>query len=238
MTQILAFSGGWDSTAMAVRLWNLGEQFTLFFTATGDELPDLLEHVEKVSLLTGAKLVKPDVKGLYEWIAEHKALPNWRQRWCTRLIKIVPCINYLKANPGSTLLVGLRADEPERGGLYGDWAKYRYPLREWGWDRQQVVSFCKSAGVVPPARTDCALCYGQRIGEWYALWRDHPDRYAKGEELEKQTGYTFRSKARDTWPAPLSELRQAFESGRKPKSIPLQQVEDDEEHHACRVCRG
>jgi PP-loop superfamily ATP-utilizing enzyme len=229
---VLAFSGGWDSTACALRLWQLGEQFTMLFTATGNELPELLEHVEQVALVTGAKLVKPPTRSLGEWIAEFGALPNWRQRWCTRLIKILPCIAYLKANPGSVLMVGLRADEPDREGLYGDYATYRYPLREWGWGRDQVVSFCKSSGVVPPARTDCAVCYGQRIGEWHALWRDHPDEFAKGEQWEADTGHTFRSAQRDTWPAGLKDLRAAFEGGRKPKNISLPQHQQP-----CRVCR-
>jgi PP-loop superfamily ATP-utilizing enzyme len=231
--QVLAFSGGWDSTACAMRLWQLGEQFTMLFTATGDELPDLLEHVDRVALITGAKLVKPENRSLAEWMEEFNALPNWRQRWCTRLIKIVPCIAYLKSNPGSTLLVGLRADEEDRVGLYGDWATYRYPLREWGWDRKQVESFVRSAGVLPPARTDCALCYGQRIGEWYALWRDHPERFSEGEKWEEKTGHTFRSAQRDTWPAALKDLRKEFESGREPRGLRVL----NNEQKSCRVCR-
>lgn len=232
---VLAFSGGWDSTACALRLKELGESFTMLFTPTGDELPELLAHVDRVQAITGAELVKPPNRSLFDWIDTFYALPNWRQRWCTRLIKIVPCIEFLKQHPGSVLMVGLRADEEDRVGLYGDWATYRYPLREWGWKRDQVVSYCRTSGVIPPARTDCALCYGQRIGEWYALWRDHPDRYAIGEAREAATGHTFRSAQRDTWPAALKELRQAFEGGRKPKSIPLPQLEQNE-YAACRVC--
>ena len=234
---VLAFSGGWDSTACAIRLWNLGEQFTMLFTATGDELPELLEHVERVRLITGAPLVTPPNRSLDDWIATFNALPNWRQRWCTRLIKIVPCIEWLKQHPGSTLMVGLRADEEDRIGLYGDYATYRYPLREWGWNREQVVSFCKSSGVVPPLRTDCALCYGQRIGEWYDLWKKHPERYAKGEAKEEETGHTFRSAQRDTWPASLKDLRKEFEGGRVPKSVRLTVLDDDQESNTCRVCR-
>lgn len=236
MSDVLAFSGGWDSTACAMRLWETGKQFTMLFTPTGDELPDLLEHVERVRAITGAKLVSPPNRSLEDWIATFSALPNFRQRWCTRLIKIVPCIEYLKANPGSTLMVGLRADEEDRVGLYGEWATYRYPLREWGWDRAQVERYVKSTGVLPPARTDCALCYGQRIGEWYALWRDHPERFARGVELETKYGHTFRSAQRDTWPAALKDLRAEFEGGRVPKRVPLAQL-DENEHQACRVCR-
>lgn len=229
---VLAFSGGWDSTACAMRLWSLGEQFTLLFTATGDELPELLEHVERVSIVTGAKLIKPPNRSLEQWIETFEALPNFRQRWCTRLIKIVPCIDYLKAHPGSTLMVGLRADEEDRVGLYGDYATYRYPLREWGWKRDDVVRYCKQAGVIPPDRTDCALCYGQRIGEWYALWRDHPERFARGEELEKKYGHTFRSAQRDTWSASLAGLRAEFEGGRKPRGLTVL----NDEPKVCRVC--
>lgn len=232
MNQVLAFSGGWDSTACAIRLWQLGEQFTMLFTATGNELQPLLDHVERVALLTGAKLVKPPNRSLAEWIDEFDALPNFRQRWCTRLIKIVPCIAYLKSNPGSTLLVGLRADEEDRVGLYGDWATYRYPLRECGWKRPQVEAFCRSAGVIPPDRTDCAVCYGQRIGEWYNLWKDHPDKWAEGEAWEAKTGHTFRSAQRDTWPAAMKDLRAEFERGRKPRGLRVL----NNEYKACRVC--
>ena len=40
MSLIIAFSGGKDSTAMVLRLSELGEDFKLLFTPTGDELPE------------------------------------------------------------------------------------------------------------------------------------------------------------------------------------------------------
>ena len=235
---VVAFSGGKDSTAMALRMAELGEDFDLLFTATGDELPDLRCHLDRVVSMTGKTLIEPTNKGLYFWIAEHNALPNWRQRWCTRQIKIVPCIAYLKANPGSVLHVGLRADEEERQGLYGDFATYRYPLREWGWGLAEVRKYVADRGVTVPRRTDCALCYGQRLSEWFDLWRDHPDRFAMGEAYEMQTGHTFRSPGRDSWPASLAELRARFEAGHRPRGIREPGLFDDiDEAESCRVCR-
>lgn len=228
---VVAFSGGKDSTALALRLHELGEPFKLLFTPTGNELPELKAHLDSVVTATGAELLLPSGPSLAKLIEEFDALPNWRQRWCTRLIKIVPCIAYLKANPGTVLAVGLRADEEERVGLYGDFASYRYPLREWGWKVGDVHRYCSVRGFTPPKRTDCAVCPYQRLGEWWQLWRDHPESYAQGETWEAKTGHTFRSPSRDTWPASLAELRAEFEKGRIPRGV------DRDEELSCRVCR-
>lgn len=230
---------------MALRMAELGERIdALLFTATGNELPEVLLHVARVAEMVGAPVVEPPHRSLHDWIAEYGALPNWRQRWCTRQIKIEPCIAYLAAHPGSTLCVGLRADEEARQGLYGEHATYRYPLREWGWGMADVLRYCAERGVKIPRRTDCALCYGQRLHEWYELWRDHRDEYERGVAYEASTGHTFRSPGRDSWPAPLAELAKRFERGDVPrgarpaKAAPGLWDDDDEgAPEACRVCR-
>lgn len=229
MMQVVAFSGGKDSTALVLRLAELGEQFTCLFTPTGNELPELAAHMTRVLEMIQRPIVYPPNYTLEHWITFHNALPNWRQRWCTRQIKIRPCIDWLTLHPGHTLVVGLRADEDDREGLYGDYAIYRYPFREWGWKLEQVLAYNEARGVQVPARTDCAVCFYQRLIEWYELWRDHPARWAQGEEWERQTGHTFRSARRDSWPASMEGLRGQFELGRIPKDTrPTQQ--------RCRVC--
>lgn len=237
----VAFSGGKDSTALVLRLAELGEPFECIFTPTGNELTDLAEHMASVLALAGSpKLNLPPGPKLIPLIEEFGALPNWRQRWCTRLIKIEPCIAFLRRQATydfrsrewslPTLMVGLRADEGEREGLYGPYAHYRYPMREWGWDKARVLAYVVERGMVIPKRTDCAMCYGQRLGEWFVLWRDHPDEYARAEFYETKLGHTLRSPQRDTWPAALRELRQHFEAGRIPRGV------DEDEGNACRVC--
>jgi PP-loop superfamily ATP-utilizing enzyme len=233
MKHILAFSGGKDSTACGFLLAKQGVRFEALFTPTGNELPEVRAHVEAMVARWGAPLIIPKGPTLLELIQGFQALPNWRQRWCTRMIKIVPCIAYLQTNPGSTLYVGLRADEEAREGLYGNYATYRYPLREAEMGVAETLALVEAEGVCIPKRTDCALCYGQRLTEWHALWENEPEEYAKGEQLETITGHTFRSPGRDTWPASLVELRREFEKGRQPRG----QEAYDKAREACRVCR-
>jgi PP-loop superfamily ATP-utilizing enzyme len=225
--QIVAFSGGKDSTAMALRMAETGENFSLLYTATGNELPEVREHINKIVEYTGVDLIDLKAPTLSELIAEQNCLPNWRMRWCTRMIKIEPCIEYLKAGNRKILCIGLRADEPTRQGLYGDFADYRYPLQEWAWGLDNVVSYCKAKGFEPPKRTDCAVCFYQTINEWQELWRQYPEHYAQGERWEAETGFTFRSPGRDTWPPGLKEMRQEFERGRMPRK----------RRHRKQVCR-
>lgn len=165
-------------------------------------------------------------------IEQYQALPNWRQRWCTRVLKIEPCLAFLAQHQPATLYVGLRADEPEREGIYGDAATYRYPLREWEWGVEDVWAYLNERGVCIPRRTDCARCYDQRLVEWKKLYELYPDIYAEAEAQELAIGATFRSPGRDTWPAPLRELRVEFVNGRKVRG----ETQYDAEKEACRVC--
>lgn len=232
MKHVIALSGGKDSTALALRLKELEPDLDpiYFCTPTGDELPAMLAHWEALERILGPITrvrAKVDLNGL---IDEFAALPNWRQRWCTRILKIEPCLAFMKANAPATLYVGLRADEEERKGIYGEEVTIRFPLREWGWGLKEVRGYLAERGVKIPERTDCARCYGQRLIEWKRLWKNHPTIYAEAEEQERRTGATFRSPARDTWPADLCSLRREFESGRKVRG------EDEDAGNQCRVC--
>ena len=217
---------------MAHRMAALGEDFALLFTPTGNELEGVAEYVEATAEALNRELIVPSGPSLLTLIDKFSALPNNRQRWCTRMIKIEPCKAYLLGHPGSTLCVGLRADEEERQGMYGAFADYRFPLREWGWGIKEVLAYQKEHDLKVPSRTDCALCPYQRLIDWRNLLRKHPAEYALGEALEAKVGHTFRSPSRDTWPAGLKELRAEFERGR-----PVRGADDDEEQEACRVCR-
>lgn len=232
MRQVVAFSGGKDSTAVALLLHERGEDFDLLFTPTGNELPTLVTHMNKVLAKIGKDLIVPKNHSLETWINHFNALPNNRQRWCTRLIKIEPCVAYLKQHPGTTLCVGLRIDEPTREGLYGDFAQYRYPLRESGMGLDEVLALCDKYDLRPKMRTDCAVCPYQRLAEWFMLWRDYREQWNEGELWEARTGHTFRSPSRDTWPASMRGMRERFEAG----DVPERSMKNMERDKACRVC--
>jgi 3'-phosphoadenosine 5'-phosphosulfate sulfotransferase (PAPS reductase)/FAD synthetase len=234
MSKIVGLSGGKDSTAMALRLAEVEpDDYVYLCTPTGNELPDMVAHWKHLETLLGKPLTYLKNGTLESWIDHWDALPNWRQRWCTRVLKIEPALAFVK--PEDTLFVGLRADEEERKGIYSDSIKCRFPLREWGWGLAQVRAYLFDRGVAIPRRTDCAWCPFQRLGEWYALWVRHPDYYDQAVQKEKQTGFTFRTPGKDSFPASLELLAVEFAKGRKPrgawKETQLDLIE------SCRVCR-
>ena len=94
-----------------------------------------------------------------------------------------------------------------------------------------VRSACNKAGLTPPARTDCALCYGQQLREWWSLWKRHPDRFQQGVELEEKYGHTFRSPPETL--ARVAEGASRTVQGRS-RAKGLKEEGADE---ACRVCR-
>ena len=141
-------------------------------------------------------------------------LPNHRMRWCTRMLKIEPFNAYLLENAPAVSYVGLRADEEERkGNIYGGVGgiEQRYPLREWGWGLAEVLECIESYEITIPKRTDCARCFFQRMGEWWNLWNEHPDKFAEAEADEELTGHSFR------YERPLRGMREEFEKGKWPK---------------------
>ena len=235
MADLVGLSGGKDSTAMALRLKELfpEKDFIFFCTPTGDELPELVDHWTHLEEILQQELVRVRHKyTLNELILEFNALPNWRQRWCTRMLKIETAIAFYRQFEDVTAYIGLRADEEERvGGVYGGLINQTYPLREWGWGLKEVTEYLSEKNIVIPRRTDCARCYGQRIVDWFRLWKNYPNLYAEAEAQEFMTGFTFRSQGRDTWPASLTGLRHEFEKGRKIRGA------DDDDQQVCRVCR-
>lgn len=217
---LVALSGGKDSTVMALRLAEVEPRDYIYFcTPTGDELPEMIEHWNNLECILKKPIIKLKAKlDLHGLIAEFSALPNHRQRWCTRMLKIeVAKAFYLKHSP-AVAYVGLRADEEARkGGIYGDIVDQKYPMREWGWDINDVKNYLYERNVQIPERTDCARCYEQRLGEWWDLWKIHPELYADAEAQEEKYGHTFRSDTRDTWPASLKLMRARFECGEIPR---------------------
>ena len=133
------------------------------------------------------------------------------------------------------LYVGLRADEEERRGIF--WSgETVFPLREWGWDQADVWSYLSRCKIQIPRRTDCGRCYHQRLIEWKVLDELHPDVFEAAIAQEAETGHTFRSAKRDTWPAALVDLRAELRSGRPVRGETAYRERLDRGESSCRVC--
>lgn len=227
--RIVALSGGKDSTAMALRLAEVEpDNYEYCITPTGRELPEMVEHWQKLECLLGKPLTRIPGPSLLDKIKQYKTLPNFRLRYCTREVKIEPFIAYATKRAPAICYVGIRADEADDregtnwNGIEG--VKQNLPLVRWGWGVNKVRDYLRERGVTIPQRTDCDCCYHQQLGEWWRLWRDHKDRWEEIEALEIWTGHTLRSEQRDSWPASLKDLRAKFEAGYMPKGAAQQTI--------------
>ena len=247
MRHVIALSGGKDSTALALRLRELNPDvdYTYVCTPTGDELPEMFEFWRWLGSDEGlgVRLI-PIMNGtLKSVIAAEGMLPNFRARFCTRILKIEPYRRFLKEQAALGPIVsyvGLRADEPGRaGGAYDDieGVEMRFPLREWGWGEQEVQDSLAARGIRCPDRTDCARCYHQRLGEWYELWLNHRDIFNDAVTDELVRSATYRTPGRDTWPSALIDLAVRFENGEKPDKSLNRLLRERQLVGSCRVCR-
>lgn len=222
---IIALSGGKDSSAMALHLAESEPRdYELCITPTGRELPAMIEHWQRLECLLGKTITRIPGPTLLDRIVKYKTLPNFRMRFCTAEVKIEPFMAYVASVAPAVCYVGIRADEvlgdnaregTDWNGIEG--VTQDLPLVRWGWGIVQVKRYLAERNVIIPERTDCDMCYHQRIGEWWRLWRDHKDRWEEIEALETWTGHTLRSEQRDSWPASLKGMREQFEAGYIPK---------------------
>lgn len=220
LRHVIGLSGGKDSTVLAFMLKERepDTDWEYICTPTGDELPDMEYHWMNLEKHLGKPLIRitnpkaPSLDGLIQIMG---AMPNFRQRWCTRILKIEPTIAWCVENSPILMHVGLRADEDEREGIYGDLVKSRFPFKELGWVLEDVLAYAANLkarfGIEIPERTDCAKCYHQRLSEWWNLWVLHRSRFATASVQEVVVGHSLRSPGRDTWPVYLMDLGKEFQ---------------------------
>lgn len=175
MENVVAFSGGIDSTALALSM----PTATVVFTDTGDEFDELYAHIDKFEQMTGRPIIRINAdETLPEYEVRMKFLPGHGSRYCTRLFKIEPMNRWLVDRLPATLCIGLRADESadDRLGNLTDLQglTISYPFREWGWNRMDCINKCLEYDLLPRypvymARGGCKGCFYKRYAEVKAM---------------------------------------------------------------------
>ena len=192
MTDYVALSGGVDSTALAL----LMPHAELVFTDTGWEFPELYAHLDRIEAVTGRAITRiqshrgslPDIIRLWRMMPGHGA------RFCTRESKIEPFNRFLRDKAPAALCIGLRADE-ERTGNTGvglpEGISIRYPLREMGMTRGDVLTVCLARDLLPRypiymSRGGCVGCFYKRKSEVTAMVHLRPDVMDELQALEEE----------------------------------------------------
>ena len=135
MNQIVSFSGGKDSTAMAI----LHPEIPLAHFDTGWEFPEMIEHVKTFS----PTMLQP--RHTFYSLAIKYGWPSMLRRWCTR--EKIEALN--KNAKGCIQLIGFSTDEIHRTKTKAMQRKKtppRFPLIEKGLSKSDVLRFCKEHG--------------------------------------------------------------------------------------------
>jgi len=226
-THIVALSGGKDSSALAVRLKEINpdRKYIYVCTPTGDELPEMDDHWHNLETILNQPIIHlhhPDYQTIYDLIEHFKMLPSFHSRWCTRILKLETIQHFYNQVKPAVVYIGLRADEEARDGyqLLDADIEQDHPMREWGWGINEVWGYLEEKKIKIPRRTDCAMCFYQRIDEWYSLWEQYPEIFARIAELELRIGHSLMSPGKHKiWPRWLFKLRFEFETGRMPRAV-------------------
>lgn len=187
----VAFSGGADSTAMAILLHERGVEYELVFSDTGAELPETIYMVTRVAKVLGKPLNVVSNGTFYGHLASQGfLLPAPFIRWCTRLLKQVPQERFFANYPDAEVAIGIRADEAHRmGRKQGNKTMPIRPLVDAGMDKKDVLALCRKHDLLNPiyqwrSNTSCFCCFFQRISDWRGLLKHHPELYALAEQWE------------------------------------------------------
>lgn len=129
---------------------------------------------------------------------EEKVLPSiaYGYKTCSLKFKKEPQESFLRenfpdewkrSNKGSRFLkfMGYDASEPQRADkLQDDRFDYRYPLIEWGWDREECVEAITNAGLCVPPKSSCYFCPNMDELEILQLRDRHPDLLQRALDME------------------------------------------------------
>lgn len=168
---VVSFSGGKDSTAMLLRMIELGYHIDeVLFCDTTMEFPGMIRHVEKVKAVVeaaGIKFVTLRSSRDFEYLLADVDVPNrkpdsrhfgvpgygWpshKIRWCTRHLKLELVQNHLRHLRDEHEVIqyiGIAADEDYR--MEREQNKdpnHRHPLRDWGWTEEDAMTYCRDKG--------------------------------------------------------------------------------------------
>jgi hypothetical protein len=137
---------------------------------------------------------------------------------------------YFKSIEAEEVLIGIRADEPNRV------HDKCYPLVEAGLSKDDVKKLCQKHGLLNPvyewrSSVSCFCCFFQKARDWRGLMIHHPTLYEIANEWEKQCISTSKTATAYTW-----KQGHTLEAMRKWNDEQLSLWPEPEEE-PCLICR-
>lgn len=213
MKHMISFSGGKDSTAMLLRMFELGMQIDdIVFFDTGWEFAEMHKHISQVEEYLARRIHRIEPQKSFDyWMFEHEftkgkrvglqkgyGFPSAYRRWCTRE-KINSLDKILK---GNVVYIGYAIDEYQRQfkkTLAKKHYTIKFPLIEWGWSEKDCLEYCYSKGFDWGGlysyfrRVSCWCCPLQGLNELRNLRRCFPDLWANLLDMQTRSWNSFRT---------------------------------------------
>jgi hypothetical protein len=260
---ILGLSGGKDSAALAVfmRRQHPDLDIEYFFCDTGKELQETYDFLERLEARLNISVHRLQAeRGFDHWLDVFGGLlPSPKMRWCTKQLKIAP-LELFVGDDRAVSYIGIRADE-EREGYISTKPNItaRFPFREHGLGRADVIRLLEESGIGMPAyyrwrsRSGCSFCFYQRKIEWVRLHDEHPKEFWEAVAYEEShaDGRRYTWSAGETLRALLErraviEAEEAKVQARR-RSLPVanasllqvlagEAAADEDEGAGCTVC--
>lgn len=261
MKYIASLSGGQDSTAMVVRLLELGEPLDyIIFCDTGNEFEEMYDYLDRLDVylqnkfgmtitrLSAKKTLKelcfsPFTKGKRK--GQLRGLPYASSMsFCTRELKKNISDRFCKSlNDDCVMYLGYVAREKSR--QYDNINKYishKYPLCSWNWNEPEVSAYLKEKTLFNNlynyyTRTGCKFCPKQSLDSWYALYVNFPKDWNEAKDWELQAFLNNAHIKNFRSDYSLIQLEKIFEKRlQRDKSIPQFQFNWNDENVSC-MCK-
>lgn len=211
---VVSLSGGKDSTAMLLRMMEIGEHIDEVVNVdTGMEFPAMYEHLDTIRRQVEAAGIKytrlANEKG-FEYIMLRQPIESkkfgthygygWPTpviRWCTRHMKLDLLERHAKEireHYNLIQCVGIACDEYKRlERPQNNKPGIRHPLVEWEWSEADCLEYCLERERADSGwaelyrlfnRVSCWCCPLAPISELRKLWKHYPDLWARLQEWE------------------------------------------------------
>ena len=215
---IVAFGGGVDSTAMVLGMYERGMPIDIIlFADTGGERPETYAHIDAFSAwladhglpsITIVKRTRKDgsLENLEEECYRSKNLPSiaYGFKSCSEKHKIrpqnkflnhwQPAVDWWKTGAKCAKYIGYDAGESRRAenAAKSDDPKYdrRYPLIDWGWEREDCLDTIKKHGINNVSKSACFFCPSSKKKEIIELYEKHPNLIERAIAMEKNAELT------------------------------------------------
>jgi hypothetical protein len=194
---VMSYGGGTNSVGVLVGLHERGERPDhILFADTAGERPEIYRHVELMSEWCASVgfprivIVKKEGITLEQDCLERRVLPSiaFGFKSCSDHFKIRPQKRWLREHVVGKpqFLVGIDAGESHRA----KHADTRYPLIEWGWDRDDCIAAIERAGLPQPGKSACFFCPSTKPREIMQMRREHPELIERALAIESNAELT------------------------------------------------